>query len=98
MASSAPSAAESAKASPPGIRGGLEPGLCGGHALFESRDLRRMLEGEPDIVEAFDEAHAIGGRQLEGDVGTAGTADALGRQIDRERGGAIGGAHARLEG
>src|SRR4029077_6104476 len=44
-----------------------------------------LLERQPDIVEAFDEPHAVGRRDVEGDIGAARPADALRHQIDRER-------------
>src|SRR5260370_1429634 len=53
------------------------------HAGLPGRDVRCMLEREPDIVETFDEARAIGARDLEGEIGTAQAADALGGQIAR---------------
>ena len=41
-------------------------------------DLVRVLERQPDVVEAFEQAHAVGGRNVERDIGAAGAADALG--------------------
>src|SRR3977135_3888767 len=73
----------------------LQPGLFGGGALFPGGDLVRMLEREPDIVETFEQAHAVGGRDIEIDDRAAGAADGLRREIDRERGGAVGGDDAR---
>ena len=35
-----------------------------------------MLESQPDVVEAFEQAHAVGGRNVERDIGSAGAADA----------------------
>ncbi len=55
------------------------------------------LRREPDIVETFEQAHAVGGRNLERDVGAARAADGLGLEIDRERRRAIGRDHALLE-
>src|SRR5882672_12858133 len=69
----------------PAVRRALQPRLRGGDALFPSSDLVRMLEREPDIVEPLDEPHAVGARDVEGQLGTAGAADALGLQIDGER-------------
>src|SRR5262249_57491787 len=70
--------------SKPAVDRGLQPRLVGGRALFPARDLAGMLEGEPDVVEAFDEAHAVGGRDIEADIAAAGTGDALGPEIDRQ--------------
>src|ERR1019366_6007063 len=91
--SSPPSQAEGAAMSPPGIRSGLQPRLRAGHALLEGGDRRRLLEGEPDVVEALEQARAIGSRQLEGEIGSARAAYALSLQIDREWRGAIGRKH-----
>src|SRR5882757_5981741 len=84
--------------SPSRIRSRLQPRLLVAHAPLPGGDLLRMLEGKPDIVEAFDEAHAIGHGQVECDIRAARAADALGLQIDREGRGAVGAQHARLEG
>ena len=59
------------------VRRGLQPRPLVAGALFPGGDLGGMLEGEPDIVEAFEQAHAVGRRDLEGEIGAAGTADAL---------------------
>src|SRR5919197_1178237 len=66
----------------PAVAGLLQPRLRGSRAIFPRGDLVRVLEREPDVIEALEQAHAIGGRNLEGDVGATGTADALGRQVD----------------
>src|SRR5262249_39111376 len=73
---------------------GLQPRLAGGRALFPARDLVGVLEGQSDVVEAFEQTHAVGGRDIEGDIRPAGTADALGSKIDRERRRAVDRNHA----
>src|ERR1051326_3068974 len=74
---------------------GLQPGLRRGGALLPACDLRHVLEREPDVVEAFKEPHAVGRRNLEGNIAAARPADALGLEIDGEWRGAIGGADPR---
>ena len=54
----------------------LQPWLRRRHALFPTSDLVGVLEGQADIVETFEQAHAVGGRNVERDVGAAGPADA----------------------
>src|SRR5262249_56448727 len=71
--------------SKPAVDRGLQPRLVGGGALFPARDLVGVLEGEPDVVEAFEQTHAVGGRDIEADIAAAGTGDALGSKIDGER-------------
>src|SRR5215475_7784286 len=71
--------------SKPAVDRGLQPRLVGGRALLPARDLVGVLEGQPDVVEAFEQAHAVGGRDIEADIGAAGAGDALGSKIDRER-------------
>src|SRR6516164_3125259 len=83
--------------SKPAVDRGLQPGLPGGRALFPARDLVGVLEGEPDVVEAFEQTHTVGGRDIEGDIRPAGTADALGSKIDRERRRAVDRNHAIRE-
>ena len=56
-----------------------------------------MFQGEPDVVEPFDKAYAVGGRHLEGKLGAARCDDALRDQIDSEWGGTIDGHDARFE-
>ena len=75
----------------------LQPGLFGRGALFPGGDLVVVLEGEPDIVEPFEQAHAVGGRDVEADVRPAGPADGLRHKIDREGRGAVGGDDARRD-
>ena len=58
------------------IRGALQPGLVSGDAPFPASDLIGVLEREADIVETFEEAHAVGGGKIEGYIGTAGAGDA----------------------
>src|SRR4029453_17232729 len=67
------------------VRGGLQPRLRRRHALLEGADLVRVLEREADVVEAFEQAHAVGGRNVEGEHRAVRAADALGFEIDRER-------------
>src|SRR5581483_5399317 len=50
---------------------GLQPGLRRGGALLPVHDLGHVLEREPDVVEALEEPHAIGGRNPERDVAAA---------------------------
>ena len=57
------------------VRGALQPRLVSGDAPFPARDLIGVLEREADIVETLEEAHAVGGGQIEGDIG----ADSTGR-------------------
>src|SRR5215472_6059088 len=83
--------------SKPAVHRGLKPRLVGGRAVFPARDLVGVLEGEPDVVEAFEQAHAVGGRDIEADIRPAGAADALGSQIDRERRRAVDRNHAVRE-
>src|ERR1700761_8839009 len=85
------------RCSPPVARG-LQPGLRGGGALLPAYDIVHVLEREPDVVEAFEEPHAIGRRNIEGNVVAARSADALGLEIDGERRRAVGGDDARREG
>ena len=56
----------------PAVRGGLQPRLRRRHAFLEGSDLVRVLEREADVVEAFEQAHAVGGRNVERDIGAAG--------------------------
>ncbi len=41
--------------SKPAVDRGLQPRLVGGCALFPARDLVGVLEGEPDVVKAFEQ-------------------------------------------
>src|ERR1700716_4284 len=81
----------------PAVRRRLQPRLVSGDAVFPAGYLIRMLEREGDIVEAFEQAHAIGGGNVEGDIGTAGTADALTLEIDGEWRRAVHRSDASLE-
>src|SRR6202035_3093502 len=76
----------------------LQPRLRRGGALLPLHDVVHLLERHPDIVEAFDEPHAVGRGDLKGDVGTARPADALRHQVDRERAVAVDAHHAGDEG
>src|SRR6266508_844339 len=75
--------------SSPAVRRRLQPRLRRGHAFFESDDLVRMLERKPDVVETFEQAHAVGGRDVERNFGAVRAGDALRLQIDRERRGTV---------
>src|SRR5712691_6710869 len=79
------------------IHRALQPRLVAGHAPFPARDLVPELEREADVVEAFEQPHTIGSRDVERDIGAAGPADALRLQIDRERRGAVHRQNALLE-
>ena len=46
----------------------LQPRLRGRHALLPGLDLVGVLERQPDVVEAFEQTRAVGGRDVEGDV------------------------------
>src|SRR5262245_7681277 len=46
----------------------LQPRLRRRHVLLECDDVLGVLEGEPDIVEAFKQTHAVGRRDIEGDI------------------------------
>ena len=63
----------------------LQPRLRCRHALLPRDDLVGVLERQPDVVETFEQAHAVGRRDVERDVGAARAADGLRLQIDRER-------------
>src|SRR4029077_4432967 len=76
----------------------LQPRLRSGGAPFPAHDLGHVLEREADIVQPFDEARAICGRDLESNVRTARPADALRDEIDRERRRAVDGDDPRREG
>src|SRR5262245_50145707 len=67
----------------------LQPGLRGGCLPLPGAQLVGVLEREADIVEAFQEPHAVGGRDVEPDVAAARAADGLRFEIDRERGRAV---------
>ena len=43
-------------------------GCARGHALLPRHDLVGVLERQADVVEAFEQAHAVGGRNVERDV------------------------------
>src|ERR1700730_19133432 len=77
---------------------GLQPWLVDRRLLLPAGDLVRVLEREADVIEAFEEAHAGGGRALERHIGSAGSADALRVEIDREWSGAVHRNHPLLEG
>ena len=77
---------------------GLQPGLVDRRLLLPAGDLVCVLEREADVVEAFEEAHAVGSRELERHIGAAGSADALRVEIDGERSGAVHRNHPLLEG
>src|SRR5215470_3231255 len=68
----------------------LQPGLRRLRAHLPVRDLIDVFERKSDIVEAFNEPRAIGGRNFKSDIRAAGAADPLRHQIDSERGFAIG--------
>src|SRR6202034_1663818 len=72
----------------------LQPRLRGRGAAFPTDDVVHVLEGHADIVEPFEEPRAIRRRYFESDIRAARAADALRRQIDRKRRGAVGGDDA----
>jgi hypothetical protein len=55
-------------ASAPAVDRGLLPRPFDTGALFEGRDLGGMLEGQADVVEAFEQPDTVGRRNLEADV------------------------------
>src|SRR5271166_2644546 len=73
----------------PAVRRRLQPWLFNRHSLFPAGVLVRMLEGEPDVIEPFDQPRLVGGRDLECDVATVRARDALDGQIDCERSGTV---------
>src|SRR5215208_1372895 len=75
----------------------LQPRLRSRHALFPYLDLICVLQRKPDVVEAFEQAHAVGGRHVEGEVGSPGSTDGLRFEIDRERRRAVHCHHARFK-
>src|SRR5215212_4172747 len=75
----------------------LQPSLRRGHALLPCSYLVVVLHRKPDIIETFKEAHAVGSRNVEREVGSAGSADGLRLQIDSERRRPVHRDHARLE-
>src|ERR1700728_1543083 len=76
---------------------GLYPRLRRRSALFPVHDVVHVLKRHPDVVEPFEQAHAVGGRNFKSNVGTARPADALGFEVDGERSRAIDGNDARDE-
>src|SRR4051794_30244765 len=85
------------RASGPVVHGALQPRLVSGDAPFPARDLIGVLEREADIVETFEQAHAVGGGKIEGDIRTAGAGDALALEVARERRRAVHRHDALLE-
>src|SRR5215831_21406677 len=62
----------------------LQPRLRRRHVLLEGHDVLGVLEREPDVVEPFEEPHAVGRRDVEFNVRAAWSADRLRLEIDRE--------------
>src|SRR4030081_479600 len=81
----------------PAVRRALQPRLVNRRSLFPARDLRRMLEGEPDVIKPFEQTYAVRRWDLECDVGTPRICNALGGQIDGEWDGAVRRLDALLE-
>src|SRR5437870_12678361 len=79
------------------IHCGLQPGLVDRRLLLPARDLVCVLEREADVVQALEQAHAVGSRELERHIATAGSADALRVEIDGEWSGAVHRNHPLLE-